>query len=306
LNMQDEPVAIVLSGGGNRGALQVGALKAFFEHGIRPDILVGTSAGAMNAAFIATDPSPAGVERLADIWRQAGSANLFPGNILTQAFRFLLGKDSLYPSDNLRRFVKEHMPPGLEHFGDITGVQLLLTAGDITTGTLYLFGEGPDAPLVDGVMASAALPGIFPPVRTNGVALVDGATVANVPVTIAADAGARTIYAVSLGYDGTPRLPARGALGIALQSIDILMFQLLVRDLQDVEANPDIALHYIHISDFQGLPIDDFSHVDEMIRTGYEVTRAYLENPREPTEPLQVEWPAPAISPPRGVRRWIR
>ncbi|MFQ5342640.1 MAG: patatin-like phospholipase family protein [Anaerolineae bacterium] len=306
MNMPDEPVAIVLSGGGNRGALQVGALQAFFEHGIRPDILVGTSAGAMNAAFTAADPSPTGVECLIDLWRQAGAADLFPGNILTQAFRFLLGKDSLYSSDNLRRFVEEHVPPGIERFGDITGVKLLLTAGDITTGTLYLFGEDPDASLVDGVVASAALPGVFPPVRMNGVALVDGATVANVPVTIAAQAGARTIYAVSLGYDGTPRLPARGALGVALQSIDILMFQLLIRDLQDVNADPGVVLHYIQINDFQGLPIDDFSHVNEMIRAGYEVTRAYLENPREPTEPLQIEWPVPAALPPRGARRWVR
>lgn len=306
MNIQDEPVAIVLSGGGNRGALQVGALKAFFEFDIRPDILVGTSAGAMNAAFMATNPSPAGVDRLADLWKHAGSADLFPGNLFTQAFRFLLGKDSLYPSDNLRRFVEDNVPPEFECFGDVTDVKLLITAGDITTGTLFLFGEDPNAPLVDAVMASAALPGVYPPVRMDGASLVDGATVSNVPVTIAADAGARTIYAISLGYDGTLRMPARGALGVALQSVDILMFQLLVRDLQDVDADPNAALHLIQMDDFQGLPVDDFTHIDEMIRTGYEVTRAYLENPRDPTEPLYIEWPVAPGSTPPGARRWKR
>lgn len=304
MSIHDETIAIVLSGGDNRGALQVGALKAFFEHGIQPDILVGTSAGALNAAFVATDPSISGANRLADIWRRAGSADLFPGNIFTQALRFLLGKDSLYPNDNLRRFVEENTPARVERFGDITEVKLLITAGDLTTGTLYLFGEDPDTPLVDAVMASAALPGIFPPVQINGLALVDGGTVANVPVSIAADVGATTIYAVSLGFDGSPRPPARGALGIALQSVDILMYQQLVRDLEDVDADPNVMLHFIQINQFQGLPTDEFSQVEEMLRTGYEVTRAYLANPREPMEALQIEWPAEAIEAPRGVHQW--
>jgi NTE family protein len=181
-------------------------------------------------------------------------------------------------------------------------VKLLITAGDLTTGTLYLFGEDPEAPLVDAVMASAALPGIFPPVKFDGVALVDGATVANVPVSIAADAGATTIYAISLGFDGTPRMPARGALGIALQSVDILMFQQLIRDLEDVDADPDVTLHYIQINEFQGVPIDDFSQVEAMMRRGYEITSAYLDAPRDPAEPLRVEWPAPPAAPPRGAR----
>ncbi len=256
----------------------------------------------MNAAGIATDLSPAGVERLADTWRRAGSADLFPGNIFTQALRFLLGKDSLYPNNNLRRYVEENTPPGIERFGDIEGVKLLITAGDLITGTLYLFGEDPDAPIVDAVMASAALPGVYPPVQMDDVALVDGATVTNVPISIAAEAGATTVYAVSLGFDGTPRPLARGALGIALQSIDILMFQQLVRDLKDVEANPDITLHYIQINEFQGLPIDDFSQVEDMIRRGYEITRAYLESPRQPSEPLRIRWPAAPARPPHGAR----
>ncbi len=294
----------MLSGGGNRGALQVGALKALFEHGIQPEILVGSSAGAMNAAFIATDPSLAGVETLANIWRRAADADLFPGNILTQALRFLLGKESLYPNENLRRYVEDHTPRGFQRFGDFTAVKLLVTAGDLVTGTLFLFGEDPDAPLIDGVMASAALPGIYPPIRLNGLTLVDGAVVANVPITIAADAGAKKIYTISLGFDGTPRMPARGALGIALQGLDVLMFQQLVRDLRDVDANPDIICHLIQIHDFQDLPINDFSHVDEMIQRGYEVTRDYLEHPRRPGEPLRITWPAQRPTPPRGARPW--
>ncbi|RME46835.1 MAG: patatin-like phospholipase family protein, partial [Chloroflexi bacterium] len=220
MNDQNRPIAIVLSGGGTRGALQAGALKALFEHGIQPDILVGSSAGAMNAAFIATDPSVAGADNLANIWRRAADADLFPGNILTQALRFLLGKESLYPNENLRRYVEDNTPPGFQRFGDITAVRLLVTAGDLVTGTLFLFGEDPDALLIDGVMASAALPGIYPPIRLDGLTLVDGGVVANVPITIAADAGAKTIYTISLGFNGTPRMPAQGALGIALQGLD--------------------------------------------------------------------------------------
>lgn len=302
--MTTDVTAIVLGGGGNRGALEVGSLLAFFEYGIRPDILVGSSAGAMNAAFIATDPSAAGAQRLAEIWLQAGEADLFPGNVLTEAVRFLLGKDSLFPNDNLRRFVEANTPPGFRYFGDITETRLLVTAGDLRTGTLFIFGHDPEAPILEAVLASAALPGIYPPIEWDGLQLVDGATVANVPVSIAAEEGATTIYAVSLGYDGHPRAPARGALRVALQSVDVLLFQQFVHDLHDVNRRPGVMVHVIQINAFAGIPRDDFSQVQQMIETGYELTRAYLEHPRAPEEPLVVEWPLPPAAPPPGAQRW--
>lgn len=133
--MSKGPVAFVLSGGGNRGALEVGALQALFEHGIKPDILVGTSAGAMNAAFIATDPTLEGAYKLGELWKSIRREDVFPGNKLTMAWRLITGKDSLFPSDHLRRLVEKYIPPDKKRFGDLS-VKLYITAANLNTATL--------------------------------------------------------------------------------------------------------------------------------------------------------------------------
>ena len=84
-------IAFVFSVGGSRGAMEAGGVKAFYEAGIRPDIVVGSSAGAMNAAFLATDPSPGGGERLCNIWRNLQNKDVVPGSLLTKAWRVLTG-----------------------------------------------------------------------------------------------------------------------------------------------------------------------------------------------------------------------
>src|SRR6266568_4412670 len=105
-------IGLVLSGGGNRGALEAGALIALFEHGVKPDILVGTSAGAMNSAFLATDPTFEGARKLGDLWRSVKRDDVFPGSVLSYAWRFISGADSLSPNDNLRKFVTARLPAG--------------------------------------------------------------------------------------------------------------------------------------------------------------------------------------------------
>lgn len=272
-------IAFVLSGGGNRGALEVGALQALFGRGIQPDMLVGTSAGAMNAAFIAADPSLVGALTLGRLWKSLRRRDVFPGNALTMAWRVLTGQDGLVSSDRLRDLVLRNLPPGVVRFGDLR-VRLYTTAADLNTATLYLFGDDPSTLIVDAVMASAALPITFPPYVYHGAQLVDGGIVANVPIEIAVSKGATEIYAIDLGYSGEPVPDAHGVFAIAQRMLTTLIYQQLLDDLQEAAEDPAITLHHIRIPSFHGISMWDFSRAEEMIRAGKEVTEAYLANPQ--------------------------
>lgn len=298
-------IAFVLSGGGSRGALEVGALQALLEAGIRADMIVGTSAGALNAGGFAPTPTLAGVQRLADLWTTAASDNIFPGNWFTYAWRFLTGQDSLHSNHGLRRFIESSLPPGVTTFGDITQIRLYITTANLNTATLYLFGEDPKANLVDAILASSAIPPVFPPVELRGYQYVDGGVVANVPISVAVSQGATDIYVINLGYSGEAEDPSHGMLPIVQQAITTLIYQQFLDDLADVAALPHITLHNIVISTFGDVPLRDLSQSAAMIAEGYRVTRHYLAQPQPvPARPLgPVRTPAP---PPPGARVWKR
>ena len=296
-------ITVVLSGGGNRGALEVGALRALFEAGIRVDMLVGTSAGALNATALACDPTPAGVDRLASLWTSAAGEPIFPGGFFSQAVRFLTGQDSLYPNGGLRRFVQANLPPGVRTFGDVR-VRLYLISANLNTATLYVFGEEPSASLVDAALASAAFPPYFPPVTVAGWQYVDGGAVANVPLSVAIDLGAREIYAIDVSYAGAVQRAVHGVIPVALQTIQTLMYQQLLDDLQDVAARSDVTLHHLRIDAFQELAVTDLSKSREMIEEGYRQAKAQLARPVAAAASLAAD-PPPAPPPP-GARVWRR
>jgi NTE family protein len=206
--------AFVLSGGGNRGPLEVGALRSLLEHGIVPDFFVGTSAGSINSAFMAAwGPHIKTTSRLATAWHSASKAVVYGGNVFGIAWRLIRGADSLFASDGMRRLVREHLPPDVSTFGQLRR-PCYITAVDLRSGRLYLFGEDPSAPLVDAVVASSSVPAIHPPVNYGGLQLVDGGLVASTPAGIAMDKGATVIYAINLGPGEDMQPPARGVLNI--------------------------------------------------------------------------------------------
>lgn len=179
-------IAIALTGGGNRGPLQVGALQTLFAHGIWPDFVVGTSAGALNAIYLAADGTPAATDGLVKVWRSVNFKTAYPGNYLQMAWRFLRGDDSFYPSDNMRRVIASHLDPLARTYADLK-LPCYITTSDLHTNRLWLFPDENDksAPLVDTVLASASLPGLHPPVLYGGTQLVDGGVVDNVPAGVA-------------------------------------------------------------------------------------------------------------------------
>lgn len=299
-------LAFVLSGGGNRGALEAGALIALAEREIRPDLLVGTSAGALNAAYFATNPTLSGALELAQEWRTVRRQDVFPGNWLTVAWRFVTGRDSLIDGRHLRRFIERRLPPGYRTFGDLAprGVRLYVTSANLNTATLYLYGEDPSASLIDAVIASSALPATLPPFEAHGWQYVDGGVVANVPVSIAAAMGARTIYAVNVGYAGRTWENIRGAFPIVQRAIGVMMYQQLLNDLAVMSRRPEVELHHIILDGYQEAPIWDFSPVPEMIETGRRLTHRYLSHHRRQGQPLALGQRVEPAPPPPGARIW--
>ncbi|HXF70972.1 MAG TPA: patatin-like phospholipase family protein [Thermoflexus sp.] len=270
--------AFVLSGGGNRGPLQVGALRALLERGIEPDFLVGTSAGAINAVAFAVDPTLGGVERLAAAWRRVRRADIYPGNLFTILWRLLTHQDSLFSGSGLRRVLEAHLPPGVRTFGDLRR-PCYVTAADLRTQRLILFGEDPSAPLLEAVLASASVPVIHPPVRFRNMQLVDGGVVAVVPITIAVEKGAEELYVLDLSFSPQVLPPRRGLAEIAMTAYQTILSEQTLDDLYDALQSP-VTVHHVCMTAFREISFLDFSKTEQMLEAGYEAMRRYLDDPR--------------------------
>ena len=142
------PIAFVMSGAANYGPLQVGALQTLLEHGVRPDLLIGTSAGAMNAAYLAIDPTPDGARRLADLWNTAARDLLSRSDRLAIVWRLLTNRDGVMSNEPLRRYVERTMPPGVTRYADLK-VPAYAVAVRLDSGEIRCFGDNPDDRLLD-------------------------------------------------------------------------------------------------------------------------------------------------------------
>ena len=272
-------ISFVLSGGGCRGALQAGALLALLEAGIYPDFFVATSVGAMNSLYLASHGvSLETAQSLQKIWLKVNRRDVFPGNAFTAAFRFLRGKDSLYNGAALRTFMAKQLPSKTLTFGDLE-VPCYFTASDLRTKRLFLFGEYPTFPCLEAAVASSSIPVMHPPFDYQNLQLVDGGIIENVPSDIAMDKGATTIYCLNVGYGGQRLAPASGIVGIFNRMMGVMMAQSLFHDLEQARSDPAIELHHIHLNALQDVPILDFSRTRQMLESGLQTTRAYLQSP---------------------------
>lgn len=188
-----EQTAFVLAGGGSRGAVQVGMLTALFERGIRPDRVYGASVGAVNAAAFAADPSPDGVKRLEDVWVHLHPDDIFPKARVHGPWMFFQQRASVYSNSGLRKVLE--MGLAVDRIED-TEIPLEVVVTSLTDGRERWLGEGP---IIESVLASAAIPGIFPPVAIDGELCIDGGVVDNVPISRAIAGGATKIYVLLCG-----------------------------------------------------------------------------------------------------------
>ena len=259
--------AFVLAGGGSLGAIEAGMLRALLEHGERADFVVGASAGAINGAYFAANPSPDGVARLEAIWRGLKREQVFPFDI-----RNVLGlfrrRDHLVESLGLRRLLETHLPyERLEQ----AAIPIHIVATDLITGDEVRLSRGP---AVDAVLASTAIPGIFPAVTIDGRELVDGGVTNNTPVSTAVKLGADRIVVLPTGFACALARAPSGAIARALHSLNLLIARQLANDIDRFAASVRLqvvpALCPLEVSSY------DYSACAMLIDRAAESTRRWI------------------------------
>jgi NTE family protein len=296
--------AIVMSGGGIRGPLQVGALQSLLEHGIKPDMLAGTSAGSLNAGFMAAMGAELStIPALQKAWKSATKDKVYPGSAVAVLARVLDGAEGFFPTDGMRKLIEQNLPKGITTFGQCK-LPCYLTAVDLCSAQLYVFGDLPSARLVDGMMASSVIPVLQPPLNYGNLQLVDGGVLAELPASVVMDRGAKVIYAINVGRGDEVKPPAKGIFEIFMRTLETMVAESIFQDFRRAEEDPTVELHHIHISALGSLPFDDFNHIDEMFKLGKQAADEYLANPK----PKRVAVPfAPQAKPKvvRGAQQYI-
>ena len=217
--------AFVLSGGGSLGAVQVGMLQALADEGIAPDLLVGASAGALNAAFVAGHGFRAEVlDQLAGIWSRLRRRDVFPFSPPRQLLALAGVRPSLCSPDGIRRLIETHLP--YDRLEDAE-LPVHVVATDVLSGLDVLLSSGDP---VAAVLASAAIPAVFPTVTVDDLVLFDGGVANNTPISHAAALGADRIVVLPAGVACALAVPPRAAVSTAVHALTLLIEQRLMLD----------------------------------------------------------------------------
>lgn len=221
------PIALVLGGGGCRGYGHIGVIRVLEQNGLRPDIVVGSSAGSLVGAFYAAGFSAGEIERI--------GLRMSP-NILRD---WIFPKLGLFGGDGIARFVRERI-----RVRDIESLptRFAAVATDLRTGELVLLERGN---LGLAVQASSSAPGLLEPVKLGGRVLVDGNFAAPVPVDAARRLGASRVIAVDVTFP-----PEQADLGdpydALYQGFSILTRRIALeeRGRADVMIEPHLPVHH--------------------------------------------------------------
>lgn len=260
----------VMSGGAGLGAIQAGMLQALYERGIAPDVIVGTSVGAINGAYIASRPAtPATARGLADVWRGVRRSEVFPFNPATALVGFAGRRSYSVPNGPLRRLIEGQLE--FERLED-SPVPFHVVAVDLFTGDERRLSAGP---ALDAVLASAAIPGVFEPVEWEDTELIDGGVANNTPISHALELGCDRIYVLPTGTACALDEAPHGALGMAVHAMSLLVQQRLGAEIEALMGDPRIVVLP------PPCPITiqptDFSHCDELIERGHAEASAALD-----------------------------
>lgn len=262
--------AFVFSGGASLGALQVGMLQALYERGIAPDLLVATSVGALNAAFVASRPQTVATAReLGRVWRNLQREDIFPVSMGALVGGLCGRRNHLVPDRGLRQLVRRHL-----EFDELAGaaIPLHLVAFNLIERRELLLSEGPAA---DAVVAAASVPGVFPPVELADRLLIDGGVVNNTPISHAVELGAERIFVLPTRDPGSLTAPApQTALDTAMYGHGLLIEDRLETDI--ARYSRDVELVVLPPANPAGVQPTSFEHSARLINQALIAARAEL------------------------------
>jgi NTE family protein len=266
--------AFVLGGGGLLGAVEVGMIRALLERGVVPDLVLGTSVGALNGLVLASDPTPRVVDRLLDLWRSVAEDNDVYGDTRwRQVSRAVRTGTHLHSSEPLRERLEQEF--GRSTFADLV-VEFQCCAASIERAAEHWFAEGP---VVPAVMASAAVPGLLPPARVGDEHYLDGGIVNSVPVGRAVQLGADRVFVLQVGRVDRPLTAPRKPWEVARVSFEIARRHHFVREMDELPEG--VVAHVLPAAgsakDDSPLAYRDTTQVARRIEAAYDASAAYLE-----------------------------
>ncbi len=266
--------AFVLGGGGVLGAVEVGMLKALFEYDVAPDLILGTSVGALNGALVARDPSQTVIDRLTELWTNVGTGReVYPTQPLKTVRRAVTSGTHVFSDQPMRQRLEEE-------FGDLTfeelAVEFQVCAASIERSAEHWFTSGP---LVPAVVASAAVPGLLPPAKVGDEHFLDGGIVNSIPIGRAVRLGAERIFVLQVGRFDRPLTVPRRPWEVARVSFEIARRHRFIRELEELP--DDVEAHVLPAAgtssrDDSVFAFRDFSVVEHKITATYDATMAYL------------------------------
>jgi len=258
------------------GANEVGMLRALLERGIEPNLVVGTSVGAINGAAIAAEPSLTAVARLEEIWLGLDQERPFGGSLFAGAASLARTRTHVHSNQPLRRLLERRLP---STFAGLA-VPFQCVAASIERASEQWFDHGP---LVEAILASCAVPGLLPPVEIGGEHFLDGGIVNSIPVRRAVDLGATELYVLHVGRIERSLAPPTNLWQTAWVAFEIARRH---RFAWDMAALPDgVTAHVLPTGEPRGKKADnlsqlryrDFREVHERIRRAHRATAAYLD-----------------------------
>lgn len=264
------PVAFVLSGGGPLGALQVGFLQGLLDGGVVPDLMIGASVGALNAVFTGENPTSEGARKLGEIWMRMRRDDLFPGGRIVSAWHAFRKGSHVFSNAGLRRIIETEL--GVRTFEELA-VPVQLVAAELHTGEETWFDSGP---IEDRLLASCAMPGVFPPVEIDGITYVDGGIANNVPVSRAVDLGAKKVYVLNVRSWSNDR-PLNRPHDFMMHGMVLARAQRYRQDIERCRARAEVI--EFPLTDVGYVGFTDLSHTSRLIDTGREVALSVLEQP---------------------------
>ena len=265
----DEKIVFVFSGGASLGSQEIGMLKAIIEYGITADFVVGTSVGALNATYYAYNPSLNGAQKLEEIWKSITSNDIFPFSALKSVKRIVKGSNYLIDPSGLEKLLLEVIPcKNLDN----TKIPVHVVASDILTGEEVVFSSGE---VVQKLLASAAIPMIYPPVEIGNHILVDGGVLNNTPISTAIRFGATKVIVFPTGYTCDRREVPSNLIEMVLTSYSYMQHQKLATDIELYKDKVNLKI-IPPLCPVKVSP-NDFSKSEELIKRTYESTQKWLE-----------------------------